>query len=827
MPRTLTSVRVRNGLLKLLGLCLLAGVLLAGTLFPAVGALGVVSNRASDTVDSISADLVTTDPPLITTVTDKDGAPIAYLYDQYRVLTPPDKISPTMKAALISVEDRRFYEHQGVDWKGTFRAALTNQVSGSVSQGASTLTQQYVKNYLVHVVARNNKVEQQKAQEQTVARKAREARIAIQLERKLSKDEILARYLNVVPFGSTIYGIAAASQAYFNTTPDKLTVPQAAVLAGMVNSPSALDPEVFPDKALERRNKVIDKMVENDKLSRDAGEASKKEPLGLATPVRTPPNGCVGAGPENGFFCSYVINYLQKNGFSEEQLKSGGYTIRTTLDRGITEQAKQAAEAQVSKDTEGIANAMAIVRPGSDKHEVVALVANRDYGLKAEEHQTQFDLPSGVENKFGAGSIYKVFTAAAALEKGMGIETQMATPSSHTSKVFKGGGPKCPGTGEPDTRWYCLSNASTSYPPSMNLQTALQTSPNTGFVILEEQLGMDPVVDMASRLGMRETMATNIAGVRPDSKAKQKELRISQTEFYKSNGGNASFTLSPAPVSTLELANVAATLMSSGKWCPPTPLQQVLDRNGKPVQINEQPCEQVVAEPLANTLAVGMSKDDQGGGTAAAAARQFKWTRPMLGKTGTTEDYKSAAFIGSTPDFAGAVQTFNDGVEPRGICVSGKPRLCGGGDIYGGTVPARTWFDTMTRVHTGIPEKPLPPTDERYVKGGSEIRIPEVVGKNVNEATRILENAGYKVSAQNRNSEQAKGTVVSQTPRGNALRGTIITLLVSTGYVPPPQTPDTSEAPPPGQNPPGQQPPGQQPPIEPPGGITIPVEPPG
>ena len=237
-------------MLKMLGLCLLAGVLLAGMLFPVVGATGLVSNRASDTVDSISADLVTTDPPLITTVTDKDGAPIAYLFDQYRVLTPPEKISPTMKAALISVEDRRFYEHQGVDWKGTIRAGLTNQVSGSVSQGASTLTQQYVKNYLVHVVARNNKLEQAKAQEQTIARKMREARISLQLERKLGKEEILARYLNVVPFGSTIYGIAAAAQAYFGTTPDKLTVPQAAMLAGMVNSPSALDPEAYPDKAL-------------------------------------------------------------------------------------------------------------------------------------------------------------------------------------------------------------------------------------------------------------------------------------------------------------------------------------------------------------------------------------------------------------------------------------------------------------------------------------------------------------------------------------------------------------------------------------------------
>ncbi|MEU7525342.1 penicillin-binding protein [Saccharothrix sp. NPDC042600] len=818
-------MRARNGVLKLLGLCLLAGVLLAGMMFPVVGSLGLVSNRASDTVDSISADLVTTDPPLITTITDKDGAPIAYLYDQYRVLVPPEKISPTMKAALVSVEDRRFYEHQGVDWRGTIRAGLTNQVSGAVTQGASTLTQQYVKNYLVHVVARNNQVEAQKAQEQTIARKAREARISLQLERKLGKEEILARYLNVVPFGSTIYGISAAAQAYFNTTPDALTVPQAAVLAGMVNSPSALNPEAFPEKALERRNQVIDKMVENDKLSKDAAEAAKKEPLGLATPVRTPPNGCVGAGPENGFFCSYVVTYLQRNGFSLEQLKTGGYTIQTTLDRTITSHAKAAAEAQVAKDTEGIANTMAVVRPGRERHEVLALVANRDYGLKADQFQTTYDLPSGVENKFGAGSVYKVFTAAAALEKGMGIENMMSTPNSHVSRVFKGGGDKCPPTGEPGTRWYCLGNATSNYPPQMNLQTALQTSPNTGFVILEEQLGMDPVVDMASRLGMRETMATNLAGERPNPKAKEQGLRVSQTEFYKANGGNASFTLSPAPVSTLELANVAATIISGGMWCPPSPVGKVTDRNGKPVPVNEAPCEQVVAEGLANGLAVGMSKDDQGQGTAAAAAKGVKWDRPVIGKTGTTEDYKSAAFIGATPDFAGAVQTFNDGTSPRGICVNGgPPRLCGEGDIYGGTVPARTWFETMTKVHEGLPRRDLPPVEERYRKGGKEIQIPEVVGRNVNDATRILEEAGYKVTVSNRNSGQPKGTVVGQTPRGSALRGTVVTLLVSTGYVPPPAPTETNTENPPAPGDP--QPPGNGRPTDPPQ-ITLPTDPPG
>ena len=160
---------------KLAVLSVLGGLVLAGIMFPAVGAVGAISNRMTEQVDSISAELVNTDPPLMTTITDRDGAPIAYLYDQYRVLTPADKISQNVKDALVAVEDRRFYEHAGVDWLGTVRAAVTNQASGSVSQGASTLTQQYVKNYLVHVLARNNKADQQAAQEQTFARKAREA----------------------------------------------------------------------------------------------------------------------------------------------------------------------------------------------------------------------------------------------------------------------------------------------------------------------------------------------------------------------------------------------------------------------------------------------------------------------------------------------------------------------------------------------------------------------------------------------------------------------------------------------------------------------------
>jgi membrane peptidoglycan carboxypeptidase len=177
----------------LLALCVLAGVLVAGMAFPGALAVGMVSNEAGDSVNSVSTDLATGQLPQTSTITDSAGAPIAYLFDQNRDPVPADQISPAMKAAIVAVEDRRFYQHQGVDWQGTIRAVVANSASGDVVQGASTLTQQYVKNYLLYVEAQTE-AERLKATEQTPARKLREARIALQMERSLSKEDILARY---------------------------------------------------------------------------------------------------------------------------------------------------------------------------------------------------------------------------------------------------------------------------------------------------------------------------------------------------------------------------------------------------------------------------------------------------------------------------------------------------------------------------------------------------------------------------------------------------------------------------------------------------------
>ncbi len=713
-------------MLKLVGLCLLAGVLLAGVMFPVVGGLGVASNQASATVDNTSSELANIPPPLVTTVTDDEGKPIATLYEQYRIPTASDQISDAMKWAIISIEDRRFYEHNGVDWKGTMRAAISNTQGGD-TQGASTLTQQYVKNYLINVVYGGDtiadKIGRKKAQEQTIARKLKEARISVQLETKMSKEQILTGYLNVVEFSRRIFGVGAAAHAYFGVEAKDLTVPQAALLAGMVNNPTMLDPWNFPERSKQRRNLVIDQMVINRKLAADDAERLKKEPLGvLPNGPDKPDANCIGAGPEHGFFCQYVEDYLISAGIDKDTLYRGGYTIKTTLDREANHHAKESAEAEVSRTQPDIANTLSLVRPGKERHEVVSLVANRDYGFDTDKGQTSLPLPSGIFNTTGAGSSYKIFTAAATLQEGVaGIYDTVQSPTFHRSDVFISNNPECGAAIAQATYPYCLRNFNANYPPSMTLQEALQTSPNTAFVILEEKAGMGAVVEMASKLGMRKSMAANGVGREPNPDAEDYRLRVSITEQFGPDedfAGQGSFTLGPVPLSGLELANVGATIMSGGVWCPPTPIMEVTDRNGRRVDLEEKPCEQAVPEGLADTLAVGMSKDIVGGGTAAGAAAAFDWKRPMIGKTGTTQGNKSATFVGATPQLAGAGMVFRPDGGFSGLCFGGPGNVytCDpdDGNMFGGRTPARTWFGAMTEIMEGEPEKPLPKASPKY-----------------------------------------------------------------------------------------------------------------
>ncbi len=772
----------------LLGLSLVAGVLVAGLSFPAVAGLGLVSNDAGDTVTTVSTDVVDGPLPETTTVTDSAGQPIARFFDpnQNRQAVTSGQISPAMKAAIVAIEDRRFYQHNGVDWQGTIRALVANSASGDVVQGASTLTQQYVKNYFLYVDAKTE-TDRLKATEQTPARKLKEAQIALQMERNLSKDDILTRYLNIVSFGNGAAGISAAARTYFTTTADKLTVPQAAMLAGMVRSTTAYDPVTKAQASLDRRNVVVQAMRDQQMIDDAQMRTALATPLGIANPLVTQPSGCIGAG-DAGYFCKYVQSYLLEAGFSEDQLTRGGYTIKTTLDRGVLQKTKASLDAEVPPGQPNVANVMSVVSPGQDKHRVLAMASNRTFGLNADRLETSYGLPYEPVN-LGAGSTYKIFTAATALEKGLGINYQLAVPpSGYASPIYLDGG------GRPIP----VNNAG-NYAERMSLQDALATSPNTAFVKLEEFTGVPDVVDMAVRLGMRSLATTPFVDPQNGRRTDRSIAEVTKAQRQ------ASFTLGVSPTSVLELANVGATIASSGKWCPPSPVESITDQAGKPVAITEAPCEQAVEPGLANTLLIGLSKDDTSG-TSAGAARQVGWNRPMGGKTGTTQQHKSAAFVGVVPQMAGAVITFDNSRSPKPLCDgAGAPFACRSGNIFGGKTPAETWYGAMTPILAGQPVLPLPPPDGRFLDGGAASRVPDVVGRSLNDARGVLQAANWKVTTRTADNAAPRGTVVGQSPRGTALPGETIVLSVSSGDVPPPPAAPGDGAPPPdaGAPPPG------------------------
>lgn len=773
-----------RSLALLIGACALAGVVLAGLLSPVVLGAGVLSNQVNDSVGSAGAgvdtsQITSTDLPLVTTVLDRNGGVMAQLYDQYRLPVTYQQISRPMVAAIIAIEDRRFFQDAGIDPRAVLRAALNNSSGGS-TQGASTITQQYVKNYLINVVDRNNPAAQQQDRADTFARKVKEAELALQIGQSVPKEDILAGYLNLVEFSGSVYGIGAGAKAYFGTTSDKLTIPQSALLAGMVNNPNLYNPYTRPQQALARRNTVIDAMVQSGSLAADAAATAKAAPLGVVPdgPV-VPGSTCMSAAPDAGFFCDYVVSYLKQSGFTSDQISTGGYTIRTTMDPVASQTIKDAVDRNVPTTQDGVANTFSLIQPGQNGHQVLAMVSNRNFGTDAAQGQRSTNIVANPSNVFGAGSSFKIFTTAAALETGnVGFTSQLPNPGSDCFTP--------PNTNR-YTPCYPVANDGVNYPNPISLQDALATSPNVAFVGLESRTGMPAVLQMAQRLGLRRTLASNNVGGTPvtdpaDPQSKNPQYNQPQSQYFQ---GLLSFTLGVSPVSTLEMANVSATILSDGVWCPPNPILSVTDRNGKPVQVNQEPCQQVVSPGLARTLAAGLSADTTTGTSAAAAARAG-WRRPDIGKTGTTNESKSVAFVGGVDRYAAASFVFADGSRPRTIC-PGPPVYLGncGNGAFGGTVAAPPYFAAMNQILAGQPDVPIPGPDPAYLTAGDRGPIvPFVVGQAGAAAAQALQQAGYPSTQQTIGSTAPRGTVVGQSPQGNVAPNTPITLFTSAG--PPP-----------------------------------------
>ncbi|MCB0929269.1 MAG: transglycosylase/D,D-transpeptidase PonA2 [Mycobacterium sp.] len=769
-------------LVKMAWCCLLASVLVAALLFPFAGGFGLASNQATDVVANGSAQLLEGDAPAVTTMYDAKGNPIAWLYSQRRFEVTSDQIADTMKRAIISIEDKRFGDHNGVDWKGTL-TGLAGYASGdNDTRGGSTIEQQYVKNYQLLVVAQTD-AERRTAVETTPARKMREIRMALTLDKTFTKSQILTRYLNLVSFGNGSYGIQDAAQTYFGKNASDLNWQESALLAGMVQSTTTLDPYTNPEGALARRNLVLDTMIANYPEHAAELRAAKGEPLGILAQPRELPRGCIAAG-DRAFFCDYVQEYLARAGISKEQVAKGGYRIDTTLDPDIQATVKGAVDSIAAPDLNGVASVMNVIKPGKDSHPVLAMVSNRTYGLDGAAGQTMQPQPFSLVGD-GAGSIFKVFTVAAALEMGMGIDFKLDVPNRFDAKGLGSGGIK----GCPKDTWCVQNSGGSSYRSPLSVTDALATSPNTAFAKLISQIGVPRVVDMAVKLGLR---SYNDPGT---ARAYDPESAESLSEFIKRQN-IGSFTLGPFEVNPLELSNVAATLASGGTWCPPNPINQVFDRHGKKVAVTTATCEQVVPEGLANTLANALSKDHSPGGTAAGAAGAAGWDLPMSGKTGTTEAHRSSGFLGFTNTIAGANYIYDDSTDPGELC-SFPLRQCGDGNLFGGNEPARTWFTAMKPIATQFGDVALPPTDPRYVEGGSNSRVPNVADLTPDQARARLKEVGFQVAEQPQyvNSGASYGTVVGTSPGGQTIPGSIITILLSNGIAPAPPPPPVAIAP--------------------------------
>lgn len=682
-------------LTRLLATLIVGGVLCALAFAPIAVAGGWLVNSSVDTMNSNVEDMSDSNNiPLTTTVTDRNNKPMAYIYDQRRFEVNSDEISQEMKDSIVAIEDRRFYDHSGVDFRGTARAALSNLTSGGVEEGASTINQQYVKNYLYLINAKTDE-ERDAAIETSIPRKLREMRMASDLDKENSKDEILTRYLNLVSYGHGAFGIESAARTYFNIHASELSASQSAFLAGVVQSTSTLDPWANPDGAKFRRDAVLQARVTAGTLTQTEATEAKNEPLGVTKNPNGEANGCIGAGG-SGFFCDYVMEWLQGKGLSMDDIKGGGYTIRTTLDPAAQKAAEDAAANNVDPQAEGVSESVNFIAPKSKSHEVVAMASSREYGLDAKRQQTMNPVTHSLQGH-GAGSVFKLFPAALAIEDGMGLDTVLNVPSRvDVEGLGNGGAQGCP-PGK-----YCVENAS-SYKPTMTLREALATSPNTPFISMLEDVGVERTMDLAVKLGLRSYA---------DKGTHDADTSIAD---YVKEANLGSFVLGPTAVNPLELSNVAASLADNGRWCEPKPVISVKDRNGENVKLKSTPCEQALKPEIANALANGMG-GDVSGGTAANAAAASGWSGPISAKTGTTETSYSAAFLGFTPGWAGSAYIFNDGGAAANLCTA-PVRQCSDGNLYGGNEPAQTFFTASNQVIGNYGGPGLPGYDSTYNRG--------------------------------------------------------------------------------------------------------------
>ncbi|MET7387138.1 transglycosylase domain-containing protein [Streptomyces sp. NPDC005529] len=659
---------------KFLGVSVLAGAVMAGIALPAAGALGLAAKGSVQGFDDIPDNLKSPALSQRTTILDSKGGQIATVYSRDRTVVDLKDMSPYMQKAIVAIEDSRFYQHGAVDLKGILRAVNQNAQNGGVAQGASTLTQQLVKNYFVEE-AGDDPTKVAQATQQTIGRKIRELKYAIQLEEKLGKKKILENYLNITFFGEQAYGVEAAAQRYFSKHAKDLNLQESALLAGIVQSPSRYDPVNDEEEATKRRNTVLERMAEVHDISQEEADKAKAAKLGLH--VSEPKNGCITAVAGASFFCKYVENVFKSDpvfGKTREARakvwNQGGLTIRTTLDPQAQESIQTSIKDHVNK-SDKVAAAGTLVEPGTGK--ILGMGQSKPYGYGKNETEYNYSVNYGMGGSnfgFPTGSTFKPFVAAAALEQGKPATQQYSSPNKmpYPSPVQTCGSK--PWTNQSNE---VVPNESASEVGPYRLKEAMAKSVNTYFVQMISDIGLCPVINQIDKLGVVQGNGDKLPQV-------------------------PSIALGAKGISPLTMATAYAAFASRGMYCTPVAIESISQQIGereKSLEVPKSTCSRAMSEKTADTVSTLLSGViDSGTGQQAGLT-----DRANAGKTGTTDERKNAWFVGYTPNLSGAVWvgSASQRVHMVGISIGGVYH----DKVYGGEVPGPIWRDLMTGALVG------------------------------------------------------------------------------------------------------------------------------
>ncbi|MPZ61567.1 MAG: PASTA domain-containing protein [Propionibacteriales bacterium] len=766
--RTRNSAGAAQQIAVILGVSVLSGVLIAGLALPWAGLLSVSSHQAEDMVlNDLPLKLDTEPASERTVIRASGGRRLATVYDQNRVeLKSLKAVSDVMEAAIIAIEDSRFYEHGALDIKGTIRALVANQSEGDIVQGGSSITQQLVKMTLIEQA--ENREEYLAAIDDTYARKIKELRYALGVEEEKTKKEILLDYLNIAYFGDGTYGIEAAAQHFFGVPARELNLRQSAALAGMVQNPSTFDPTNNPKKTLQRRDVVLNRMSELGVIEPATAKKVSKRSLGLD--IHRIRNGCVGSAAE--FFCDYVISWLRTQktlgATPDDRMRlilRGGLTINTTLDLRHQRAALRAVNDHVFPQEQAI-GALATVEPGTGK--VTAIAQSRPMGnnLAAGESYVNYLTPPEytISSGFQPGSTFKAFVLASAVEKGFRMNEVIYSPESLSIPVSDYR--NCGGPIKSTETWDVATSTSSG---PMNMYTGTQQSVNTYYAQLELKTGICHPWRLAQQMGVDfpKTGPTNV------------------------RGQVASFPLGVSDVSPVEMAEAYATFAARGRHCDAVPVVRVLDRDGNPLKIQDGNCSQVIKPSTADAVNDVLRGVIAPGGFADDSALN----QPAAGKTGTTQEGKAVWFMGYTPNLVGAAMIAGADGSGQPIQLGGQP--VGGTTAYevsGSGFAAPMWADAMRVIEQWLPDRDFTRPSAKLVKG-VPAQVPEVAGMTPKEAEKRLERAGFVPFVQRDymvNSTYPYGSVAFTSPAGvtSAYTGDTVTVFISNGTPPPPPDPD-------------------------------------